>query len=77
MSLILSLNEREVEVTDLAFEAGEFAYVEGALWTDVNGELTDYEIDLLNAKYSDRIYQWAYEEWVSAAEAQADAMEDR
>lgn len=70
------ISNKEVEIVEIEMDHGEGAWVIDAHFED-GTDLTEKEIDELNTKYAAEIYDRAYQNWVCAAEAEADAREDR
>lgn len=71
------LNGREVEIEDINFEPGEGGYVQAATFVDTDVELTDDEIEQLQDKYADALYEEGLMNAVGEAEDWADARGDR
>lgn len=69
-----TLNNRPIEVLEVDGEVSEGAYAVDAIWTDVeeSSHLTDKELDQLNDKYAQELYDDWYQNQVSAAEDRYD-----
>jgi uncharacterized protein YggE len=68
---------REVELDGVTLEVGEGAYIESATFVDTGEDVSDDVIYELEHDYQEALYDEAYQNAVGAAEARADAMQDR
>ena len=70
-------NGREIEIISIDGEIGEGAYVTECRYVDNDADVPDSIIDWLNDAYQEHIYDEFYQDKVCAAEAWADAQQDR
>lgn len=58
---------REVEVGDIDFEIGEGAYALNATFVDNGAELSDSDLEKLNEKYADELYESKFSDMCARA----------
>lgn len=75
--MILSLNNREVEVTfDTNGREMEDIYISSGFYTDTDEELTDDELDQIQDENGDALYDAWMDMKISAADAYIDSRGD-